>query len=303
MNKKCTDKRITAYCPHAKVRLIVADVTDSAKQLERAHLCGPVCGLLQGQAMAVAAIIAGEVDDHYQAISLRVAYPQGKIKGLIMECTKSGQLRGYTQVKVINELDDSAEPTNQIEEAALGKIAQCTVVRVNGKASTSAIFNVQQDDCAILADVLEGYYQQANQRRTISQIEALSEDGYLKSVKGVLLDFLPDATDQEYNRLQALFDQGILQTLLQSNPSIQDIANALGLDASIDEGQAPLHFECSCSDARILSMLHTLPMADLEALILQDKPASIFCHMCGKNYQIPVALMQQIKNERERNKQ
>jgi redox-regulated HSP33 family molecular chaperone len=45
-------------------------------------------------------------------------------------------------------------------------------------------------------------------------------------------------------------------------------------------------------------MLAGMPNADLEALIVEDRPAQIFCHMCGKGYQVPAERLQEILRRR-----
>lgn len=296
MQKISSDQRITGYSPSAKMRLIYVDVTDSAKTLERNHLCGPVVGLIQGEAMAVTAIIAGELSHQDETVSLRVSFPEGRVQGLIMECSHQGALRGYTRVKVINELDDSDYSNEKIEELALGRVAKCTVVRSTKDASSHASFDVTQEDCAVLSDVLEGYYDNAVQRQTLSQLAVTSEDNHLTSAQGIMIDLLPDADESHLDVINAVFNDGILQQLFDARATLSEFALALGLDDLVIGESSPLRFECTCSSERIFAMIHNLPVADLDALIAEDKATSIFCHMCGKNYLVPLSYIQSTRD-------
>ena len=60
----------------------------------------------------------------------------------------------------------------------------------------------------------------------------------------------------------------------------------------------PLRFACRCSPERVEGLLAGMPVGDLEAMILEDRPAQIFCHMCGKGYQVGVDRLQAILKTR-----
>lgn len=98
---KTADSRVTAYSPSAKISLVFVEVTDSARELERSHLCGPTAGLIQAEALAAVALLGAELSQPEETVTLRMRV-SGPVGGLLVEAGADGSLRGYTQVKVMN---------------------------------------------------------------------------------------------------------------------------------------------------------------------------------------------------------
>ncbi len=107
MTFESLDKVVTAFFPETQTRLTVANVTDTAKTLERNHLCGPTAGLIQAELVGGAVLMGTLLERPEQAISLRLQFPDGLLGGACIECTGSLTIRGYTRQKVIAELDDA----------------------------------------------------------------------------------------------------------------------------------------------------------------------------------------------------
>ena len=57
MTFESLDKVVTAFFPETQTRLTVANVTDTAKTLERNHLCGPTAGLIQAELVGGAVLM------------------------------------------------------------------------------------------------------------------------------------------------------------------------------------------------------------------------------------------------------
>ncbi len=280
------DRRITAICTEDALSLSLINVTDTARTLERNHLCGPVAGLIQGEFVAAAAILGTLADHPGQTVSLRVAFPEGQLQGASIEVTHEGTIRGYTRKKVLADLDDITLTDKDIFQKALGSTAQCAVVisdRLGG--NTNAMFNCNYPDRLTVSDIVEEYYNHSLQRRAIVQISAASEEGHVACVHALLCEFMPEATEEMCQAIEAKFNDGSIQAAIDRGASMDEIAGLLDVTPT-KLTTHPIKFACSCSSDKVIAMLKSLPQADRDELIAKGVPTDIYCHMCGRGFTI-----------------
>ena len=277
---KVADSRMSAFSPSAKISVVQVEVTDSARELERSHLCGPTAGLIQAEALAGGALLGSELSLPDETVSLRLKV-SGPVAGVLVEAAADGGLRGYTQVKVMNDLDACEELD---ASAALGEMAEVQVVRsVPGKILSSGATDVSP---ASVSRGLEQYFRLSLQRHVLIQISALAYGGFIDCARGVLIECLPDGNREQFSRITRLVEDGTVLECLDSSASLATLCETVGLSDCAFQPAKPLRFACRCSPERVEAMLASMPKPDLEAMILENRPAQVFCHMCGKGYQV-----------------
>lgn len=277
---KVADSLMSAFSPGSKIRVVLAEATDSARELERSHLCGPTAGLIQAEALAGVALLSSELTQPDETVTLRLKV-SGPVGGVLVEASADGGLRGYTQVKVMNDLDACEELD---ASSALGELAEVQIVRsVPGKILSSGATDVSP---ASVPRGLEQYFRHSLQRRVQVQISALAYGGFIDCARGILIECLPDGNREDFGRIARLVEDGTVLECLDSSASLAALCETLGLADCAYEPPKPLRFACRCSQERVESMLAGMPAADLEAMILENRPAQVFCHMCGKGYQV-----------------
>ncbi len=289
---KVADSLMSAFSPSARINVVFAEVTDSARELERSHLCGPTAGLIQAEALAGVALLGAELTEPEEAVTLRLRV-SGPIGGVLVEAGADGGLRGYTQVKVLNDLDACEELD---ASSALGDWAEVQIVRsVPGKILASAATEVSP---ASVIKGMEQYYRLSLQRQVLVQISALAYGGFIDGARGVLIECLPDGNLEVFARLARFAEDGTLLDCLEAAAAPRTVCETLGLADCVFQKPKPLRFACRCSPERVESLLAGMPVGDLEAMICEDRPAQIFCHMCGKGYQVGVDRLQAILKTR-----
>ncbi len=287
MFARSLDRIISVYYPQSHVRLYVANVTDTARTLERNHLCGPVAGLIQAELVAGGTLLGTLLDAPGQNISLRLQLPDGLLGGATINCAYGYDLRGYTRKKVLATLDDSTESDEQLFDRALGRSAKCAVVRSDAHGgSTNAVFELNYKDRLTITDVVEEYFCTSLQRRALVQLSAASKQGYVACAHALMVDFLPEATEACYAAIEEKFADGSAQDALDGGMKPEYFAELFDLGEPSTEELHPVRFFCPCSSERVMAMLKSLPRADIEALIAEGESTDIFCHMCGKGYTI-----------------
>ena len=277
---KVADSRVTAFSPSARISVVHVEVTDSARELERSHLCGPTAGLIQAESLAGVALLGAELTQPDETVTLRLKV-SGPIGGVLVEAAANGGLRGYTQVKVMNELDACEELD---ASAALGELAEVQVVRsIAGQVLSSGSTDVSP---ASVISGIEQYYRNSLQRHVIVQISALAYGGFIDGVRGILIECLPDGDRERFSRLSRYSEDGTILECLEAAASLAAICETLGLTDCVFQEPKPLRFACRCSPERVEGMLSGMSSADLEEMSKEGHPAQIFCHMCGKGYQV-----------------
>ncbi|MDD4623685.1 MAG: Hsp33 family molecular chaperone HslO, partial [Kiritimatiellae bacterium] len=286
------DSRAAAFSPAAKIRLVLVEVTDSARELERSHLCGPTAGMIQAEALAGVALLGSELAAVAETVTMRLKV-SGPVGGVLVEAGADGSLRGYTNVKVMNDLDAREELDVSV---ALGEQAEMQIIRsVPGRILDSAATSLSH---ASVTNCVELYFRQSLQRPVLVQIAALSYGGFLEGARGLMVEKLPDGDDAVFARLSRYFEDGTLLECLECAASLKTVCETVGPEDCVYEKPFPLRFACRCSEERVAEMLTSLPVGDLKALILEDRPAQIFCQMCGKGYQIGTEQLREILKKR-----
>jgi molecular chaperone Hsp33 len=289
---KSSDLLTTGFSPGAKLRLVYAEVTDSARALERNHLSGPTAGLAQAEALAAVAILGADLQAPDETVVLRMQM-SGPLQGLLVEMAADGALRGYTNVKALNAFDGNDE----IGTAdAFGERGDVQIMRaVPGRMVSQAAFTISP--ASPLAAV-EGYFVRSLQRPAVAQIAALEYGGAVDQARSVLVERLPDGDTREFARISALVADGTALEALECGSSVQDWCETLGLaDIRLDSPR-PLAFRCRCSLERVESLLGALAAAEIAELVRAARPAEIYCHMCGKGYEVPVSRIEAILKDK-----
>jgi molecular chaperone Hsp33 len=215
--------------------------------------------------------------------------------GLLVEASREGGLRGYTQVKVMNEFDAAEELDTS---AAMGELAEVQIIRSTmGKILSSASIDVSP---ASISRSLEAYFKQSLQRQVYVQTSALAYGAFIDSARGLLVECLPDGDHATFKRLEEMFAEGTILECLDSAASLETICTTLGLTDCTFEEVFPLRFACRCSVERVQGMLSGLPTEDLQAMLGQTGPLQIFCHMCGKGYRVEADFVKQVLEARSR---
>nr|P0C0C4.1 RecName: Full=33 kDa chaperonin; AltName: Full=Heat shock protein 33 homolog; Short=HSP33 [Streptococcus pyogenes serotype M49] len=115
----------------------------------------------------------------------------------------------------------------------------------------------------------------------------LDENDKVKVAGGFMVQVLPEASEEEIARYEKrLQEMPAISHLLASKNHVDALLEAIYGDEPYKRlSEEPLSFQCDCSRERFEAALMTLPKADLQAMIDEDKGAEIVCQFCGTKYQ------------------
>ncbi|MBM4164099.1 MAG: Hsp33 family molecular chaperone HslO [Lentisphaerae bacterium] len=289
---KSSDLLTTGFSPGAKVRLVYAEVTDSSRALEQNHLSGPTAGLALAEALTAVALLGADLNAPDETIVLRMQL-SGPLQGLLVEMAADGALRGYTNVKVLDAFDGRDD---HVSEDAFGERGDVQIIRsVPGRMISQAAFMISP--ASPLAAV-EGYLARSLQRPSVVQIASLEYGGSVDLARGILVERLPDGDPREFARITALVADGTALEALECGSSAKDWCETVGLaDIRLDPPR-PLAFRCRCSLERVESLLGALTAGEIAELVRAAHPTQIYCHMCGKGYEVPVSRIEAILKDK-----
>jgi molecular chaperone Hsp33 len=275
-----------------KIALVFVDVTGPARLLERSHLCGPAAGLVQAEALACVALLGAELNHPKETVALRLRV-SGPIAGLLVENMAGGGLRGYTNNKVLHDLDT----LERIDDLSiLGDLGEMSVVRsIPGKTLSTAMINVTP---ASLRTGLQEYFTKSLQRSVKILVEASSTVEGVVFARALMLECMPDADKRAFSGVLRRLERGGVAEALRHPVTLKDICAMLHLEAGAPGESEPLEFRCRCSIARVIKMVSGLPDADIKDMVHGSQPSQIVCHMCGTGYHVGKDLLWSILEKR-----
>lgn len=276
------DALIKAFSPSRKLRVAFADVTVSAKALEARHLSGPTASLILAESLASVALLSADTSEAEECVSLRL-HVTGPIRGVLAEATAQGHLRGFTSVKVMNDLDAAAIPAS---DGGLGSSGSVHIISsLPGKILNKSALNAAPPK---LRHVLARYFNHSMQVPTGAEIESRADSGGLIHACGLYVQRMVDGDQDVFVRVLESLESGVVRRELAQPDPQSRLPAILGLpDLEIRETR-PLQFACRCTREKTLAVLEVLTREELLEMVAGGKSQRVFCHMCGAGYSATV---------------
>jgi molecular chaperone Hsp33 len=80
--------------------------------------------------------------------------------------------------------------------------------------------------------------------------------------------------------------------------SVELLKNAIGtIEFEVLE-EKPISFECNCSFERAVSIISAIDRTELEAMLREDRGATLVCHFCNNKYILDGAKLEEILSEK-----
>lgn len=274
------DKLIYGFSKFKGISLIYADVTEAAKSLEQKHLSGPTASRFLGQALAVASILSADLGDKDERVSIQVRV-DGPIGGCVADASREGNLRGYTQMKILNDFDE--KPDTKISDV-LGKAGQFTVIRSN---SRMMLENEQlRCDPFNFNFALARYYNDRKRQPTAVEIVSKCHNFNIERAVGLKMSRMNEGISEDFVPLLEKFNDHSIEKALSLNVDIKTLANTLGLeDLQIIESR-PLTAKCTCSREKVLYSVSCLPAEELQEILEKHEEPEVTCHFCSTTYHV-----------------
>lgn len=276
---KSDDTRVLGRCSRQRLRVLYAEVAETARLLSARQACGPASTLVLAEALTAAALLGAELGSPAATVTLRAAC-EGPAGDVTAEAAGDGALRGGPERKTIPDWDER----DPLDLAALtGPAARVSILQSGaaGEPASQAEFSVQGGG---LRHALQIYARLTLRRPTLAALSVCTHPDGLDWACGLLLQCPPDGHSGLIEERQRLFDDGTVAERLSVDPSLDSIRELLDLpDLSVERVQ-PLFFGCSCSRESICSQFDALSVQDLNRLRRRGRSHSLSCPLCGEQY-------------------
>jgi len=273
----------------ARIRFTSAEVTTAAKALEARHLCGPTSGKVLAEGLAAVALLSADASAEDEAVYIRVKV-DGPVGGLLAEATGGGHLRGFPNIKVLNELDEEPEIDTR---RALGKAGSAQVIRsLPGKILNQAELRVAPPDAS---KVVARFFYESIQIPAAVEVYVKSDSAGVLIARSLVAEKMPDATTDEFVRVLEAFNSGQIRSRLAETANLHDIGSGLGIRDLRHRGTRELQFRCRCSRQKVEEAIATLPQSDIDEMLSDDRPHSVTCHMCASDYRLTCAEIRDLR--------
>lgn len=261
--------------PNAGVRGVAVHLDESWQAIAARAAYPQAVAQLLGEAAAAAALFTGHAKvDGRLSVQLR---GRGALRTLFAECTAAGTLRGIAQLA-----EDAPPPSRDLRALGPDSVLAITIENPSlGAREPMRYQGLVELDADNLGEAFEGYFRQSEQLPTRL---LLACDG--EHAAGLMLQKLPgDAGDEDgWNRVGALFETLGEEELLALPPT--EAVHRLFHEESPELlGEKVLRFACSCSRERVEAMLVSLGVGEAEAAVeAGGGEARIRCEFCGQAY-------------------
>lgn len=272
-----------------RIRFTSADVTTAAKALEARHLCGPTSGKVLAEGLAAVALLSADASADNEAVYIRVKV-DGPVGGFLAEATGGGHLRGFPNIKVINELDDKPEIDAW---RALGEAGSAQVVRsLPGKILNQAELRVTPPHPS---KIVARFFYESMQIPAAIEVYVKSDSAGILIARSLLAEKMPDASTNDFVHVLEAFNSGHIRSRLAETADLQDIGSGLGIRDLSHRGTRKLQFRCRCSRQKVEEAIATLPQGDIDEILSDGKSHHVTCHMCASDYRLTCAQIRDVR--------
>lgn len=258
----------------------VIQSTELAREAYQRHKLDPLSTQLLAQMMTGTLLLSANLKGQG---SIQAKMRGGQNQQLVAEADTLGHVRGYAALE-----NSSLDPSRGLFEQAIGGGGVMEVKRHTlpaNKLFNSVVELVRGE----LSLQFANYLLQSEQLRAGVVLGAtLDPETIVKGSGGVMIYALPNCSDDLLfileNRLQELPPLG--ETFADEDGHAK-VAAFLFDDLSTKElDEMPVSFRCSCSQQRMLQVMHGLPVSELRDLRKEAKTFDIECQFCSTGYTI-----------------
>ncbi len=275
------DYIIRAVTSDGAVRASAAVTTNMVNEAQKIHNTSPTATAALGRLLTACAIMGDMMKGDKDSLTLQID-GGGPIGKLIAVSDSSANVKGY----VANPTVDLPLKNGKLDVGgAVGTDGTLGIIRDYGlkepymghvKLCTGEI----GDDIAL-------YYARSEQIPSVVALGVLVDRDYsVKAAGGMILQVMPEATDEQITQLEAMVkEMPAITTMLEEGATPEDIlAFALRDFPSYTFENSDAAYQCDCSRERIERAVRSLGKAEIEDIIAHQINAELTCHFCNKKY-------------------
>ncbi len=256
------------------VRAVSIEATHVVREIAHIHNINGEPSQSLGEAV-IAALLVGSYCKSGERVNLNVK-SSGSIRQAIVDSRPNGHVRGY----VI---------PGQYIETGKGPWGEglMAILRTKDSEGEQPYIGTVPLLTGHLAKDLTFYWLQSEQIPTAVGISVVLKGKEIDSANGFLVQSMPGATDQEVAMIQRQIERYDSYTVDTENRDPKQILAHIFQDtgfAILEE--TPITMVCDCSLERVERALRLVGVAELRAMLTEDRGAEVNCDFCAKKYSL-----------------
>lgn len=277
------------------IRIVAADTTMLVEDARERHGTSATATAALGRTLTGALLLSHVLlKDARDRVTVRFR-GDGPLGGIIADAGLDGTVRGYVK-----------NPETELPVREDGKLDVGTAVG-QGELEIIRSHAPYGDPYSSSVDIVTGevaedfaiFLAMSEQIRSAVMLGVYLEGGRVVRAGGVLMQALPDATDEELGLVERnVFALGQLTEALAQGSlleTVERLSRGMELDI-LTKDALPLRFQCRCSDDKALDALAYFSPEERQAMIDEDGGAEVVCHWCGVKRWIEPARFGQISS-------
>lgn len=275
------DRLLSGFAPKTHLGFAYVELTETVRAMERRHLSGPVAGRVLGEALCVAALLGVNCSHEDERVAVNL-HTDGPLSGLLVEASRNGALRGYTNEKTLDAFD--GDPTATSADV-LGAHGTMGVVQSTGdRVIYQGTVEVDPPD---LRTALARYCNLSLQRPSAVAIHVRGGFEGVEMARALWMEKMPDGDTEAFIRVLEAFEDGRVEGALAKDEPLATWSELFGLPSLEPRETRPLRFGCSCNREKIIKVLGSLPPEELREIVEAGETQQVTCHFCGETYAVP----------------
>jgi molecular chaperone Hsp33 len=268
------------------VRVLEADLRDTARESIARCEAGEVGALAIAQALVATALLSGHIKGEEKLTFQLVG--RGHLGHVLVDCNAEGDLRARVQYPQASAMGKS--PHERLVNA-LGA-GQLLVIKSDGQRELyrGASPYAHSD----IAGALELYLAVSEQVASVVWIDvAMGADG-LERARGLMVQALGGGDRQWFEARMKGVAREAIQERLASGARVAEVVEGMFEAPSKEVDTQALRYRCRCSEERVLAMLFALGADELTEMLMQDGKAEVTCDFCMTQYQVDAPALERL---------
>ena len=276
------DQLVKAFVLDGRVRIYIDRTTDMVQEArDRFDLHPTACAAL-GRVLSIASIMGSMLKSDQEMLTISIN-GHGPIGSIIVDAYANGNVRGFVSNPHVEDVYKG--PGKLDVGAVVGKDGTMTVTKdLHMAENWTGTIELQSGE---IGEDFAYYFTMSEQTPSAVSVGVkIGTDGNVESAGAMLLQMMPDATDED-SRICEHVLSGLkpMSTLMQEydDSSLDQLVKDMFEDAQILETR-DIQFHCGCDREKTEKVLMTLPKKDIEELMGQDEGINITCNFCNNEY-------------------
>lgn len=281
------------------LRIAAVNATSVVQQMQNLQQARALATMGVGRAMVGAMLMASQLKEG-QEVGL-LFKGNGPLASVYAESNFDGQVRGYC-------------PCSQYEAPQGGDLLNLGKALGQGTLSVTRHLPFQRQPhhgtvkmvTGEIGDDIAHYLHQSHQIRSVVSLGVfLDTFGMPRAAGGVLIEVMPGVEEEVVDLLQSNSQKvkvPVSKMLLDGAKPADLLSTYLeGIPFTSIPHEHEIRYHCPCTVERVKRALTTFGESGLNDMIKEDKQAEVTCQVCGKQYQLELDELVELREELRRN--